>query len=117
MRSQQEVTIAYTYRVLVKQHSHLLHLDISKPTKGLKIQFSYGGCGIRYVNVLDYAGSTRQPRVSRLPASGPTPSIQIGVDGWVFPKAGAGFVWVLEDEMKPGGRTVHRQPQGSTRST
>jgi hypothetical protein len=93
------MTISYTYRVLVQRHGHLLYLDVSRPTKGLRIQFSYGNCGIRYVNVLDYVASSRQPQVSRLPATEPTPSVAIGFDGWVLPKAGVAFVWVLEDEV------------------
>lgn len=93
-----DVTFAYAYRVLVKQHNHLLHLDLSKPTKDVKIQFFYGDCGIRRVSVLDYFSSARQPRVTRLPASGPTPSIELNLDGWVMPKAGVGFVWVLDGE-------------------
>jgi hypothetical protein len=94
-----EVTISYTYRVLVQQNGHMLHLDVSRPTKGLRIQLAYGGCGIRYVNVLDYIASSTQPRVSRLPASGPTPSVDVSFDGWVLPKAGVAFVWVLDSEM------------------
>jgi hypothetical protein len=93
------VTISYTYRVLVQQHGHLLYLDIGKPTKGLRVQFAYGGCGIRHVNVLDYIASSRQPGLSRLPASAPTPSIALRFDGWMLPKAGVAFVWVLEREL------------------
>jgi hypothetical protein len=104
MHERREVVISFAYRVLVQQNSHLLHLDISRPSKGLKVQFSYGGCGIRYVNVLDYIASARQPRVSQLAASEPTPSIDIGFDGWVFPKAGIAFVWVLETEMAEPSR-------------
>ena len=93
------LAISYTYRVVVQQHGHLLHLDISRPTKALKVQFAYGGCGIRHVNVVDYIASSRRARLSRLPAAGPTPSIALGFDGWILPKAGAAFVWVLEREM------------------
>lgn len=100
------VTVSYAYRVLVQQHGHLLYLDISRPTKGLKVQFAYGNCGIRYVNVLDYIASSRQPRLSHLPASGPSPSIEVGFDGWVFPKAGVAFVWVLEEELGRAIRTM-----------
>ena len=96
-----EVTISYTYRVLVQQHGHLLHLDLSKPTNGLRVQFAYGDCGIRHVTVLDYIAGGRQPGLSRLPASGPTPSIALRFDGWILPKAGVAFVWVLEREMAP----------------
>lgn len=59
MTTTQPLTVSYTYRVLVQQQGHLLHLDISRPTKGLTVQFSYGGRGIRYVNVLDYVA--KQP--------------------------------------------------------
>lgn len=99
VHERREVVISFTYRVLVQRNSHLLHLDISKPSKGLKVQFSYGGCGIRYVNVLDYIASARRPRVSRTSASEPTPSIDIGFDGWVFPTAGVAFIWVMKEEL------------------
>jgi hypothetical protein len=32
-------------------------------TKGLKVHFAYGNCGIRYVNVLSYVASARHPRL------------------------------------------------------
>ncbi len=104
VRVHREVTVAYTYRVLVQRHGHLLHLDISRPTKGLKVQFAYGSCGIRYVSVLDYVASSQQPRVSRLP----TPSIEVAFDGWVLPKAGVAFVWVLDRELPRTSSTVAR---------
>jgi hypothetical protein len=88
MRGDRSVAIAYTHRLLVQQHGHLLHLDISRPTKRLRVQFAYGGSGIRYVSVLDYIAGSTQARLSRLPASEPTPNIALGFDGWVLPKAG-----------------------------
>jgi hypothetical protein len=102
MTQERATAISYTYRVLVQQHSHLLGLDISRPTEGLRVQFAYGNCGIRYVSVLDYIASSMQPSLSRLPASEPTPSIALNFDGWILPKAGVAFVWVLEREMVPG---------------
>lgn len=96
------LAISYTHRLLVQRHGHLLHLDISRPTRGLKVQFAFGNCGIRRVNVVDYIASSRQPGLSRLPASGPTPSIALRFDSWVLPKAGVAFVWVLESEITSG---------------
>lgn len=95
----QPVTLVYTYRTLVQAHSHLLHLDIARPTKGFHAEFRYGDCGIRYVNVLDYIAGAQQPQIAQLPAGDPTPSVEIGYDGWVFPKGGVAFVWVLESEL------------------
>lgn len=97
--AKQAVTLAYTYRTLVRQDGHLLHLDISQPTKGLHVEFSYKACGIGYINVLDYIAGARQPQIAQLPANDPTPSVEIGYDGWVFPKGGVAFVWVLESEL------------------
>jgi hypothetical protein len=113
--SGRKVALSFTYRTLVQRHGHLLHLDISEPTKGLHVQFAYGDCGIRYVNVLDYIAGARQPQISQLPASDPTPSVEIGFKGWVFPKGGVAFVWVLADELadvppKPA-RSRPRAPQ------
>jgi len=59
----------------------------------------YGDCGIRYLNVLDYLAGPRQPRITRLAASDPTPSVEIAYQGWTFPKGGVAFVWVLEGEL------------------
>jgi hypothetical protein len=95
----QEVTISCIYQALVQRHGHLLYLDIPRPIKGLQVQFSYGDCGIRRINTLDFIASAQQPRILRSPASVPTPSIEISFDGWIFPKSGVAFVWVLEGEM------------------
>lgn len=94
-----EVAMSFTYRVLVQRHSHLSHLDIGMPTKGLKIHFAYGECGIRHVNMLEYIVSPSRPWITRLPASDPSPHVEVAHDGWVFPKAGVAFVWVLEGEV------------------
>jgi hypothetical protein len=63
MAGDRGVAISYTHRLLVQQHGHLLHLDISRPAKGLKVHFAYGGCGIRHVNVLDYIAGGNRTRV------------------------------------------------------
>ena len=98
----EEVTISCTYRVLVQRHGHLLYLDIPRPTKGLQVQLWYGDCGIRRVNTLDFIASAQEPRILRSPASVPTPSVDVGFDGWIFPKSGVAFVWVLESELGAG---------------
>ncbi|MGJ5825988.1 hypothetical protein [Streptomyces ossamyceticus] len=94
-----EVTISYTYRVLVQRHGHTLHLDLSQPTKNFRAELWYGDCGIRRMNVLDYLSGPRQPRYRHLEASDPSPSVEVAYEGWTFPKGGVAFVWVLEDEM------------------
>jgi hypothetical protein len=111
MAGERMVTLSYTYRVLVQQHGHLFHLDLSEPTKNLKVHFAYGNCGIRYVNVLDYMAISTQPGLSRLPASEPTPSIARRFDGWILPKAGVAFIWVLDREMATGRQQARPQTE------
>jgi len=77
----------------------LLSQTLREWTKGLQVQLWYGDCGIRRVNTLDFIASAQEPRILRSPASVPTPSVEIGFDGWIFPKSGVAFVWVLESEL------------------
>ena len=51
-----------------------------------------GAAGSATLVVLDYIAGSTQARLSRLPASEPTPSITLGFDGWFLPKAGIAFV-------------------------
>lgn len=91
--------VSFTERTLVSQHGHLLFLDFDKPTRGLDVEFTYGGCGIRHVSMLDFITSAQQPRVNRSPDTIPTPTISIGFDGWTFPRSGIAFTWVLDREV------------------
>ena len=84
------------YRVLVQKHGHLLYLDFDKPCRGVKVYLGYGEAGIREVSVLDFFAGPQAARVQRSPSSVPAPSVSVGYDGWVFPRSGVAFVWVLE---------------------
>lgn len=95
----QEVTVAYTYRGLVQRHGHLLYLDLPRPAKGLHVQLDYGHAGIRWMNTQDYFASSRTPRVEQASTTKDAQVVNIGFDGWVLPRAGVNFVWVLEEEF------------------
>lgn len=94
-----ELSVSYTYRALVERHGHMLILETGQLSKGMHVEFNYGDCGIRYVNVVDAIASTDEPMISRTPTHVETPSISVGFDGWVLPKAQVGFVWVLSEEL------------------
>ncbi|ABD10272.1 hypothetical protein ThrDRAFT_01696 [Frankia casuarinae] len=94
-----EVEIAYTYRVLVQQHGHVLYLDFGAPCKGVDIDFTYADCGIRHVNVLDFIAGAQPTRITRGPKGTSSPSVGVRYDGWVFPKSGVAFGWVLDREL------------------
>jgi hypothetical protein len=97
-----EVTISYTYRVLVQRHGHLLYLDLPRPAKGVHVQLDYAQAGIRRVNVLDYFASPDASRIELSPATAPAKTIDVRFDGQTFPRAGVAFVWVLNDELRAG---------------
>ncbi|WP_314410150.1 hypothetical protein [Streptomyces sp. DSM 40484] len=94
-----EVTITYTYRVLVQRHGHLLYVDLPRPTKGLNIRLAYGGVGIRRVNTLDFFASAESAHVAESPSSVPARSVDVSFGGWIFPRSGVAFVWVLDEEL------------------
>jgi hypothetical protein len=96
----QQVSVAYTYRALVQQHGHVLHLDLTQPTRDFTAELWYVDCGIRRINVLDYLSGPRRSRVAELAATDPSPSVRVAYPGWTFPKGGVAFVWVLEREMQ-----------------
>jgi hypothetical protein len=60
------------------------------------------------------AASSRQPGLTRLSASEPTPSIGVSFDGWMLPKAGVAFVWVLQREMASAKASSAHVPRWKT---
>lgn len=88
------VTISYTYRALVPQHGHLLHLDMEAPTRNVSVQLDYSDTDIDYVNVLDFFVSSHKTRVEHMPPNVPEKSVLVAHDGWVFQRSGVAFVWV-----------------------
>lgn len=94
-----EVLLEYSYEVLVQRNSHLIVIDVAQPSKSVTASLLYGDCGIRFVNVLDFFAGPAQARIGRSSRDAPIQSVEASFDGWVFPKSGVAFVWILEDEM------------------
>jgi len=99
-----EVTLAYTSRILVQRRGNLLYLDLPRPTKNFRVQLDYSQADIRYVNVLDYFASSQRSHVERAPKGSAARTVNVSFDGWILPRAGVAFVWVLEDEFSTSTR-------------
>jgi len=99
VRSQQPVTVSFTYRTLTLQAGHMLHFDIDQPTKGLTVSLDYSDTDIAQVKVLDLIASSKHARIQRTPQSVPGRSVSVDFDGWVFPRTGIAFVWTLNSEL------------------
>lgn len=95
-----DVAVSFMYRALVQQHSHTVNVDLIKPTHNVSIELNYGGAGIRYVSAHDYIASSMRPSISKTLPTDPSPSVALTFDGWVLPKAGVAFVWVLDEELR-----------------
>lgn len=94
-----EVTLAYTYNVLAQRDGNVVYLDLPRPAQDVRVQFDYSSANIRYVTVLDYFASSERSHVARAPESSEAKTINVSFDGWVLPRAGVAFVWVLDDEF------------------
>ena len=112
------VKVSYTYRTLVRQQGHLLHLELGQPTKGLDIELRWGGTNIREVRVLDFIASAQHPVIATAAAL-PASSASVAFDGWALPRSGVAFVWMLESELgapKRASREVAAGPSRRPRS-
>lgn len=92
------VSISYTYRTLASRDGHLLHVDVEQPTRGLSVEMDYSDTDIAYVNLLDFIASTKKSRIVQTPSSVPGKSIGVEFDGWLMPRSGVAFVWVLGED-------------------
>ncbi len=107
VRAGKPVSVSYTYRTLASRHGHLLHVDVEQPTRGFSVELDYSDTDISYVNLLDFIASSRSTRVSQTPTSVPGKSVSVAFDGWLMPRAGVAFVWVLNQKLPrdaPRGR-------------
>ncbi|WP_163512156.1 hypothetical protein [Fodinicola acaciae] len=98
-----QITISFTYRALVRRHGHLLYLELPRPTKGWRMQLAYGDAGIQRVNTLDFIAGVERARIDRSPATVAARTVGVSYDGWIFPRSGVAFVWVLNDELSQRG--------------
>ncbi|MBX7268796.1 hypothetical protein KIF24_24105 [Micromonospora sp. Llam7] len=81
---------------------------LPRPTKGISAQLNYTGSGIRYVNTLDFIASNQQARVEASPEEAADQAVNVSFDGWIFPRSGVAFVWVLEKEVEETKRKYTR---------
>ena len=94
-----EATIAITYRMLVQRNSHLLTFPVAQPTNSVFYELDYTNTGISFVSVVPFFGSSRTPRIERSEPRENIARVSVGLDGWVLPRSGLAFVWVLADEL------------------
>lgn len=103
VEAERAVIISYTYRTVVSRNGHLLHVDIEQPTRGISVELDYSDTDISYVKILDSIASSKRSRLLQTPSTVPGKSIGVEFDGWLMPRSGVAFVWVLEEAARSDG--------------
>ncbi|WP_282777465.1 hypothetical protein [Nocardia sp. CC201C] len=103
-----ERTISYTYRLRPAPHNRLLHLDVEQPTRGIDIELDYSDTDVAYVNMIDFIASSQKSIVTKTPDTVPGKVIGLKFEGWMMPRGGVAFVWVMRGEVPSIERSASR---------
>lgn len=88
-----------TYRTILRQAGHRVHVDVEQPSKAIDVDLDYGDCGIAEMRLIPFIASSKQVRSHVMPPSVPEKTVSIGFDGWVMLKQGVVSVWILASEL------------------
>ena len=93
------VVIDYKLRALLHRIGHSYHVAVPYPTHNCSIELDFAKIDVEHMDVIDYFPSSHPTVVRFLPLPENYRKIEVGVNGWVFPKAGVIFVWSLKSEV------------------
>lgn len=111
LKAEKPVTVTYTYRAIMQRTGNLLFFDIEQPTRDLTVTFDYRNCGIATVTTLDMIPSVRPTRIETPNETKTADTVNVAIDGWIFPRSGVAFVWTLEGRekrLRSGGSGVRK---------
>lgn len=94
----------------------MVHFDVDRPTKGFELELNYQDAGIAKMKLVDFISSTRRARVSEAPDVAGVKKYTMSYDGWVLPRAGVAFVWILEDESLDKSIQAHETQEGAAQT-
>ena len=114
--AQQPVVMSFTYRSRLRRDGHMVHFDVDRPTKGFELELNYQDAGIAKMKLVDFISSTRRARVSEAPDVAGVKKYTMSYDGWVLPRAGVAFVWILEDESLDKSIQAHETQEGAAQT-
>lgn len=116
VEAEQPVVMSFTYRSRLRRDGHMVHFDVDRPTKGFELELNYQDAGIAKMKLVDFISSTRRARVSEAPDVAGVKKYTMSYDGWVLPRAGVAFVWILEDESLDKSVQVHETQEGAAQT-
>ena len=116
VEAEQPVVMSFTYRSRLRRDGHMVHFDVDRPTKGFELELNYQDAGIAKMKLVDFISSTRRARVSEAPDVAGVKKYTMSYDGWVLPRAGVAFVWILEDESLDKSVQAHETQEGAAQT-
>ncbi len=116
VEAEQPVVMSFTYRSRLRRDGHMVHFDVDRPTKGFELELNYQDAGIAKMKLVDFISSTRRARVSEAPDVAGVKKYTMSYDGWVLPRAGVAFVWILEDESLDKSIQAHETQEGAAQT-
>ena len=116
VEAEQPVVMSFTYRSRLRRDGHMVHFDVDRPTKGFELELNYQDAGIAKMKLVDFISSTRRARVSEAPDVAGVKKYTMSYDGWVLPRAGVAFVWILEDESLDESVQAHETQEGAAQT-
>jgi hypothetical protein len=90
--------IHYRFRARIATSPHVLALTLPYPTRNVEFDFSADGTDIYYVNTFDHLVGSGVPVVTRGPSEREPTTVRIEKAGWVLPRSGVVFGWILQGE-------------------
>ena len=116
VEAEQPVVMSFTYRSRLRRDGHMVHFDVDRPTKGFELELNYQDAGIAKMKLVDFISSTRRARVSEAPDVAGVKKYTMSYNGWVLPRAGVAFVWILEDESLDKSVQAHETQEGAAQT-
>ena len=97
--SGEEVRIRQTFRVVTPASGHRIYVELPQPARDVSLVLDYTNTDIATMTVTDMVSSSRSPHVSHAPAATNGRVIHVDAPGWLLPKTGFAFTWMLQSEL------------------
>jgi hypothetical protein len=101
-----EVDVEYKYKLKVQKFAHIYSHFLDIPTRNVEIDFDFASTEIRYVNVSPFFASSAKPEIRGYPNQARPHRISVEVPGWVIPRSGVLFAWILGSEDREDFRNA-----------
>ncbi|WP_112236890.1 hypothetical protein [Kribbella monticola] len=114
LAANEAVDVSFTYVSRLAQSGHIVRFDVDRPTRGLAVEMNYDNIGVASMRLFDYTANRLRPKPVGESTTPNGRRLRFAYDGWLFPRSGLLFAWVLDAEVQTttrGGRGDARPPK------